>query len=78
MSYVSEIQPLSFRWSKEFVAQIDAARGDVPRSTAVRRAVEAWLTSQGAPTPAPVSRMRPSSAQSKAHVLPIPKGATRR
>jgi hypothetical protein len=36
-------QPLSFRWDPEFVARIDDARGDVPRSKFVRRAVEAAL-----------------------------------
>jgi hypothetical protein len=35
--------PLSFRWPAEFVARIDAARGDVPRSAFVRRAVERVL-----------------------------------
>jgi hypothetical protein len=32
--------PLSLRWDKAFIAEIDRARGDVPRSTFVRRAVE--------------------------------------
>lgn len=35
--------PVSFRWDEEFVAAIDAARGDVPRSVWVRRAVEQAL-----------------------------------
>jgi hypothetical protein len=39
-------QPLSFRWPAEFVARIDAARGDVPRSAFVRRAVERVLPAQ--------------------------------
>jgi hypothetical protein len=37
-------QPLSFRWDPEFVARIDDARGDVPRSKFVRRAVERVLS----------------------------------
>lgn len=40
-------QPLSFRWPKEFIAQIDAARGDVSRSLWVRRAVERALDDAG-------------------------------
>jgi hypothetical protein len=36
-------QPLSFRWDPEFIARIDAARGDVSRSLFVRRAVERAL-----------------------------------
>lgn len=35
--------PVSFRWDPEFVAKIDAARGDVSRSLWVRRAVEHQL-----------------------------------
>ena len=35
--------PVSFRWAEEFVARVDAARGDVPRSRFVQRAVEAAL-----------------------------------
>lgn len=36
-------QPLSFRWDAELIKRIDAARGDVPRSMFVRRAVESAL-----------------------------------
>jgi hypothetical protein len=36
-------QPLSFRWDEGFVARIDEARGLVPRSAFVRRAVEQAL-----------------------------------
>lgn len=36
--------PVSFRWDDEFVARIDEARGDVPRSAFVRRAVEQALS----------------------------------
>lgn len=32
--------PISFRWDPEFVARIDAARGDVSRSAWVRRVIE--------------------------------------
>lgn len=39
--------PVSFRWDEEFVARIDVARGDVPRSTFVRRAIERQITGQG-------------------------------
>lgn len=35
--------PVSFRWDEDFVRRIDAARGDVPRSVFVRRAVEAVI-----------------------------------
>lgn len=49
--------PLSFRWPAEFVARIDAARGDVPRSAFVRRAVERVL-----PAP-PVPRAEAEAAQ---------------
>lgn len=35
--------PVSFRWSEDFVAEIDAARGDVPRSAFVRSAVAVFL-----------------------------------
>ena len=35
--------PVSFRWDEGFVARVDAARGDVPRSVFVRRAVERAL-----------------------------------
>lgn len=34
---------VSFRWDEEFVARVDRARGDVPRSVFVRRAVERAL-----------------------------------
>jgi hypothetical protein len=40
-------QPLSFRWSPEFIAEIDDARGDIPRSAFVRRAVEDSLPTSG-------------------------------
>lgn len=36
-------RPVSFRWDESLVGRIDAARGDVPRSVFVRRAVEARL-----------------------------------
>ena len=36
--------PISFRWDDAFVHRLDAARGDVPRSAFVRKAVEAALT----------------------------------
>ncbi len=29
---------------QNLVAEVDAARGDIPRSRVVRRALEAWLT----------------------------------
>ncbi len=35
--------PVSFRWGEEFVARVDLARGDVPRSLFVRRCVERAL-----------------------------------
>jgi hypothetical protein len=41
--------PLSFRWPQEFVARIDIARGDIPRSAFVRRAVEGVLDRSGVP-----------------------------
>lgn len=47
MRYMA-IQPLSFRWPDEFVAAIDKARGDVPRTAYVRRAVEAALSGMDA------------------------------
>jgi hypothetical protein len=40
-------QPLSFRWRPEFIAEIDDARGDIPRSAFVRRAVEDSLPTSG-------------------------------
>lgn len=42
-------QPISFRWSPELVERIDTARGDVPRSRWVRRAVEDALDAGGRP-----------------------------
>ena len=36
--------PLSFRWDRAFIAEIDRVRGDVPRSAFVRRAVERQIT----------------------------------
>lgn len=57
MHYMSEPVPISFRWHKDFVARIDAARGDVPRSTWVRRAIEERLQREGPiPTKAPGRR----------------------
>jgi hypothetical protein len=41
-------QPLSFRWDREFVARIDEARGDIPRSVFVRRCVELVLNPERA------------------------------
>lgn len=38
-----DLNPVSFRWSDEKLARVDAARGDVPRSVWVWRAVEARL-----------------------------------
>lgn len=35
--------PVSFRWDKPFIERIDAARGDVPRTIFVQRAVEQVL-----------------------------------
>jgi hypothetical protein len=35
--------PISFRWDKEFIDQIDAMRGAVPRSAFVRAAIEQAL-----------------------------------
>jgi hypothetical protein len=50
--------PVSFRWDEGFVKRIDEARGDVPRSVWVRRAVEEKLgRSVGGLTPAEVSRL---------------------
>lgn len=37
-------QPLSFRWAPEFIARIDAARGEMPRSAFVRQCVEERMT----------------------------------
>jgi hypothetical protein len=39
--------PVSFRWDMPFLARLDEARGGTPRSTYVRRAVEAWMGSEG-------------------------------
>jgi hypothetical protein len=41
MHYMAK--PVSFRWDEEFVARLDEARGDVPRSAFVRRAIEQAL-----------------------------------
>ena len=60
------VQPLSFRWDPEFVAAIDAARGDVSRSLWVRRAVEQALgevnESGGVGPCRPLERAQASSA----------------
>ena len=54
--------PVSFRWSEEFVGRIDRARGDVPRSVWVRRAVERaleeWVCSSALGPPAPAEQPR--------------------
>jgi hypothetical protein len=39
--------PVSFRWDAHFLARLDAARGGLPRSEYVRRAVEAWMGTEG-------------------------------
>jgi hypothetical protein len=56
-------RPVSFRWDEEFVAAIDRARGDVPRSVWVRRAVERALEESGAPGGAVVSTSSPAPAE---------------
>jgi len=77
--------PISFRWDEEFVARIDAARGDVPRSVWVRRAVERALSGELVGVKAQVDgrqvvlhpddvQLVRSSAQAKRDVRPIPKG----
>lgn len=53
-------RPLSFRWDEGFVARVDAARGDVPRSVWVRRAVEQALGVTSGETP---ENPRPASAE---------------
>lgn len=47
-------QPISFRWDEDYIARIDAARGDMKRSAFVRAAVDRVLD---APTPS-----RPATA----------------
>jgi hypothetical protein len=62
--------PVSFRWDEAFVKRIDEARGDVPRSVFVRRAVERALggtvkDSSGvdrAEPPAPAQQLGPLPA----------------
>jgi len=73
--------PISFRWSAEFVAEIDKARGLVSRSRFVRAAIERCLDGsdvmRGAPrvdvnyVPAPPARL------GKGDFTPRPKGAKR-
>lgn len=41
--------PVSFRWDEEFIARVDEARGDVPRSTWIRRTVEMRLAGELSP-----------------------------
>lgn len=45
--------PVSFRWDEGFVARVDAARGDVPRSVFVRRAVERALETKASRSDVP-------------------------
>jgi len=70
--------PLSFRWHEAFIARIDEARGDMPRSRFVREAVEEKLASGrsagvAAPAPAPAPAVR-SKVEAPAPV-PVPKVA---
>jgi hypothetical protein len=50
------VSPVSFRWPTELVARIDLARGDVPRSAWVRRAVEQALENASRVAPGGVVR----------------------
>ena len=56
MGLPTQKRMLSFRWTPELVAKIDAVRGDVPRTVWVLRAIEAAL--DVAPTPHPRGKPR--------------------
>lgn len=40
VSRVGGVRPVSFRWEEEFIARVDGARGEMPRSAFVRQCVE--------------------------------------
>jgi len=52
--------PISFRWDDAFVHRLDAARGDVPRSAFVRKAVEAALSGSKQMMERPPTKQEPS------------------
>ena len=54
--------PISFRWDDAFVHRLDAARGDVPRSAFVRKAVEAALSGSKQMMERPPPKQEPSEA----------------
>jgi hypothetical protein len=76
--------PLSFRWDKDFVARVDAARGAVPRSAFVRECVERVLGPEGVPGKISASAARrggASDARARRGVgseTPAPRPATAR
>lgn len=45
-------QPISFRWDEDYIARIDAARGDMKRSAFVRAAVDRLLDAPAPSRPA--------------------------
>src|SRR5215216_3381041 len=67
--------PLSFRWHEAFIARIDEARGDTPRSRFVREAVEEKLAGgrpAGVAAPAPAA---PAPAVRSKVEAPVPRVA---
>jgi len=39
--------PVSFRWDAHFLGRLDEARGNIPLSVYVRRAIEVWMWTEG-------------------------------
>jgi len=65
------VRPISFRWDEAFIGRIDVARGDVPRSTFVRAAVERALARPGTNgSSPPVAAVQPAAAPAPAHAKP--------